>query len=593
MNRRPTVLALTLAGFWILVDGRPVATLSGVPGREPARVQESRGREFQRFKGGKDLGGARNPTSIDAQLRAQANEDLPRGVSVRLQPARVAGQNESLLYRYLLEYEGVPLANQSDYTALVSRRSGRLLGSRTRRLPQSVDGTRPTVNRTQAMAAAITHATEVFGQPRSAIDADPELEIWVDDHAAGRLAWTIIVKGSGGSTPATLAIRIAAIGAPEVLSAQNLVRFQGSIHAQANTWQLSPNQPTVVTALPHLTLTPNGFASIVTNDDGDAAAPFPAGTLVFGLLKGPFAQVFNSSPPSLSRNLTTTGGNDVLDFEATTEFALAQTTAFRWMTYANLWVRDYLPTLNESSTLLDALGAYTNVSGSCNAFFDGSSLNFFRADSVCNNYATPTIVLHEFGHAVHLALGSFETYDPAFSEGFADALSALITQQPCLGIGAFKNTEACLRDATDVTLYPVPPSDPHQQGQPFAQFAWVLAQSVGIDQAAQLILGGAAAAPVDIPDAIDLIFAIDDDDGDEATCSVHQAALQAAADSRQLPRPPDCGVATTLTKVTPSSPANNNSPTFAGTTSANLTVGLFGNTACVGTPLASGVGSDT
>ena len=451
---------------------------------------------------------------------------------------RSRGQAPISFYRFDIEDDGVVLAAPADYVAIVSR-TGRLLASRTRGLPVSVDGTQPTSVSLDAVNAAMTHARDVLAQSGPLTATDPALEIWVDKDGRGRLGWLTIVRESAGFAAST-AYRIAAIGSPEIMSAVNLRQFQSTIHVQSNVWQLSPNLPTVVVPLSDARVSSDA-GTILTNQNGDAMFPsLVPGGAAFAQLRGPFAVTTNEQGPPLLGTVTTTGATTTLDFGADTESELAQTTAFRAATLANRWVRSYIPSLNARTSNLDELIVSTNNSGlECNTFTAGGLIVFGRSGAGCNNTATTTIVAHEFGHEVHLAFAQ-DAFDASYSEGFGDALSTLFTEQPCLGPGFLVSSENCLRDASDVTNFPVGSSDPHERGQPYAQFAWTLATTLGIDRAAQLVLGAAAAAPIDIPDAVYLSFVVDDDDGLLGTCSPNQVALEDAADSRLLPRPPDC-----------------------------------------------------
>ena len=318
----------------------------------------------------------------------------------------------------------------------------------------------------------------------------------------------------------------------------------------------------------------------VTDANGNATVP--AGVQVGGQLRGPFADIFNAAGVRLSVVIPTSGGADVLDYGGASEFELAQTTAFYWITRANRWVRTYVPSLNGETTALNGQRVFVNEAGlACNAFTDGQSITTARAASGCQNTATPTILVHELGHVVHAAL-SQGVFDGAYSEGFGDALSAFVTGDTCQGRDV-AGSGSCFRDATDVTLYPTASSEVHEQGRPYAQFAWALALGRGVDTAAQLVLGAVAAAPTDIPDAVLLSFVVDDNDGTLATCSPNQRALEQAADSRTLPRPATCAdVPTTLISVTPTSPASSNTPTFRGTTAPGVPVGLFSTAGCTG-----------
>ena len=268
-----------------------------------------------------------------------------------------------------------------------------------------------------------------------------------------------------------------------VRSWTDLIRYESTIHVQADAWQLSPNQPTVVTPLSDARVDVAGAEVGVTGLDGNLTVPAIApGTPLQAFLRGPFAIVRTGSP--LTASATATGGDETLHFAGTTEFALAQTTGFAWATHANRWVRQFLPFLDTTPNHLDAIDVFVNEDIPCNAFSTGDSLHFGRATTFCNNMATPTIVVHEFGHSLHGVL-AIDQFDGAYSEGFGDALAALVTEQPCVGPGAFRTSEVCLRDATDVTPWPVSSADPHEIGRPYGQFVWALASGVGFDRAAE------------------------------------------------------------------------------------------------------------
>src|SRR5690606_30525460 len=46
------------------------------------------------------------------------------------------------------------------------------------------------------------------------------------------------------------------------------------------------------------------------------------------------------------------------------------------------------------------------LAGTCNAFYDGTSLNFFRAGGGCANTAFCSVVHHEYGHHLVSMAGS-------------------------------------------------------------------------------------------------------------------------------------------------------------------------------------------
>jgi len=102
------------------------------------------------------------------------------------------------------------------------------------------------------------------------------------------------------------------------------------------------------------------------------------------------------------------------------------------------WVhrlRDYIQTTDPTDTTTDFLVASnTNVSGTCNAFYDGFSINFFPAGGGCVNTAFSTVVTHEEGHWLNDLYGSGNGSD-GFGEGNADMFAMYSANDPVVGQG--------------------------------------------------------------------------------------------------------------------------------------------------------------
>ena len=169
----------------------------------------------------------------------------------------------------------------------------------------------------------------------------------------------------------------------------------------------------------------------------------------------------------------------------------------------------------------------------------------------CPNTAYSDIIIHEYGHGVDDKKGGL--MDDAYSEGFADAMVILETRQPCFGRDFRLGVGTCERLATSPVLWPCS-TNPWPfgckawvMGRIYQGFTWELIQNLkntfsedgAYSIAKKLILAAAVANPADIPDAVLLSFIADDDDGNLANGTPHFRELAAAADSRNIPRPPD------------------------------------------------------
>ena len=88
---------------------------------------------------------------------------------------------------------------------------------------------------------------------------------------------------------------------------------------------------------------------------------------------------------------------------------------------------------------------YTNIADSCNAYYDGASINFFSAGGGCNNTAFGDIVAHELGHHQVNCAGSGQSQ---YGEGQADVIGIMITDLSTLGLG-FSSCSSGIRNANN------------------------------------------------------------------------------------------------------------------------------------------------
>jgi hypothetical protein len=356
------------------------------------------------------------------------------------------------------------------------------------------------------------------------------------------LAWTFTITAGPMAEPDVRRFWVAAVGEPRVLDWESEIYHTQHGRVTGNLWTTSAatGAPTANRALADLQVTRNtDSAQIITGPDGRYGYITNTGNAqITAVLQGPFASVQDQAEPNLQvmQSGGTTGPID-LNFGASSETDLAQATAFFWTNFAHEFAQ---PALGPSA--LPNLTVRTNINATCNAFWDGSSINFFHAGNGCPNTAYSDVVLHEFGHGVDAANGGI--IDGGYSEGFGDSLAALGTRQPCVGRDFF-GPGSCLRPATDIVFWPPTNPEVHDVGRRYAGFVWKLVQQLkrsnsddeAFKVATRLVLGAAAANPSSIPDAVRLSFVIDAPTGNPADGSPHFQALAAAADSRHIPWP--------------------------------------------------------
>jgi hypothetical protein len=85
------------------------------------------------------------------------------------------------------------------------------------------------------------------------------------------------------------------------------------------------------------------------------------------------------------------------------------------------------------------------VSGTCNAFYNGSSINFYSSGGGCNNTGFSSVTWHEYGHHVVSCGGSGQNQ---YGEGMGDCIAVLMSGESQLGLG-FTSCGSALRNASN------------------------------------------------------------------------------------------------------------------------------------------------
>ena len=158
----------------------------------------------------------------------------------------------------------------------------------------------------------------------------------------------------------------------------------------------------------------------------------------------PISTVTASAPGGSTQVLTHNTAND-------SEFVRAQVNAYL---HANI-ARDLVMQFNPEFPVIanqqgaTAFAINVNIGNTCNAFYNGSSINFYRAGGSCRNTAFGTVVHHEYGHHLVATAGSGQG---EYGEGFSDVLSVLVTDNPRLADG-FSTCGAGIRRADNTCQY--------------------------------------------------------------------------------------------------------------------------------------------
>ncbi len=108
-------------------------------------------------------------------------------------------------------------------------------------------------------------------------------------------------------------------------------------------------------------------------------------------------------------------------------------------------VRGWLPA---NAWINQVLTVNVNLNQTCNAYWNGSTLNFFKSGGGCNNTGEIAAVsLHEFGHGIDQNDGTGTAPDGATGESYGDTTSVIATHNSCIGPGFLGSNCAGYGDA--------------------------------------------------------------------------------------------------------------------------------------------------
>jgi len=455
---------------------------------------------------------------------------------------------------YELSYDNIPLAAGSDAMAIISK-SNEVLTLRQRNLPKEIDSTVPRITRTAALNFAkqhfVTQSKISPGGPEIDLgDANSILTIYVDPETLkGHLAWAFNLSSTTSNDPQGIRYWVSASEENKIINVENKLFHGGEVKADGEVWKTSSASPVIKYPLGYLRVVAPDGSTINTGPTGSFTFPGDGPERLNARLDGPYSSIQDKSIRVMEREIKRTGKiypplSFVSNNRATREFELAQVTAFLWANASHEFV---INVLNPGSQgLLNDLPTIVNHNEVCNAYWNGASINFFKAGQLagrnCLNTAYSDVIIHEYGHAVDDRFGAI--IDGAYSEGFGDALAILMTRQPCIGRD-FDGRNTCMRRATEIVNWPPSAGEVHEDGKIYSGFVWELIQQLSKRYSADdsyrvataLILGAAAANPADIQDAVELSFKVDDTDGDLSNGSPHFTELAAAADSRRISHP--------------------------------------------------------
>ena len=273
----------------------------------------------------------------------------------------------------------------------------------------------------------------------------------------------------------------------ELLMRKNTVVYEapptGTATVSGEVYPTHPYDPVVVQSFKYLkAIDQSTTTNYYTDNNGDVVLPINIGTQVRYKLEGLYADVqTNSNTPDIFQNLAVTN-NIVFDNSNST---IQERTAYQAVNNIHDHFKVVFPTFTDLDIPME-----TNIdeAGSCNAFFDGSSINFYAAGGGCNATGNVAdVVYHEYGHAINGNRYNGTSWsggmqNGGLNEGYADIWALSLTISPILGIGFYDNdpTGFVRRYDQDRKVYPQDlVGEVHADGEIIAGAFWDLYLNLG------------------------------------------------------------------------------------------------------------------
>lgn len=250
---------------------------------------------------------------------------------------------------------------------------------------------------------------------------------------------------------------------------------------------------------------------------------------------GQFISVKNKSGAPLSRTATSINGLWNLNLDVSAEKDASQVHTFHHLNLVIEKAKKYI-----SSSWMDRpMTANVNLSQTCNAYWDGSTVNFFSAGGGCGNTGLISDVMyHEWGHGLDANTGGI--VDGAYSEGFGDIVSMVMTGDSKLGPG-FRSNGGIVRDMEPDKIYPRDSGEVHAEGLIIGGTFWDLYKALSakytVEKANDLVSTIAFKTiftAVNYTDVYNAALVVNDNDSNPATKAPDFCEINAAFSAHGL-----------------------------------------------------------
>lgn len=352
-------------------------------------------------------------------------------------------------------------------------------------------------------ATAITSASEgLFNIVSQEVDDLAIVGVPQNGRLVPHLVHRVRVDTQRGDTPGRFECLVDAQDGT-LLYRTNIVRNCGGDHGEGDAgvdvsvttlaYTGSPLVAPEVQPMPDMDVTINGTL-LRTDASGFLPSGIPGPASGFFQLRGRWANVStNSTTPTFTVPLNE-GYNEVV---FNTPANIRERSAYLYVNQIHAHMKNVLPDFTgmdfQMPTRLDL------TTDNCNAFYDGSSINFYAEGNNCRSLATINdVVYHEYGHGIndkfYTSLSS-SFVNGAMNEGYADVWGLTLTQSPVLGLGMRLDNDnsSVRRYDVDPKVYPINiVGEVHADGEIIAGAWWDLYELLGFDMELTLDLFAAA-----------------------------------------------------------------------------------------------------
>ena len=353
---------------------------------------------------------------------------------------------------------------------------------------------------------------------------------------------------------------VASVETGNILHAETQIHnvdVQGNVSGRSTlTIRAAECDPETSVNLPYAEVAVIGGNTSFADANGNFNIPHSgtANVTVRSRLSGTYFQVFDQANggniPQLTTVVTPPGpANFLHNPNSASETITANVNAYYHSNIVRDWVVQYEPNFPVIANQT-GFDVNTNINDSCNAFYNGVSINFFTSGSGCNNTSFADVVYHEYGHHIVNTSGNGQSQ---YGEGYSDCVGVIIEDDPILGHGFQGNCNAGIRNADNSIQYPCTNNGSgHFCGQLISGCVWDTMQELKVtepndfqDISAQLLLGMTIIrgqlepgnGTIE-PSIAEMYLVVDDDDANIFNGTPHYSEIDAGFSAHNMD-PPD------------------------------------------------------